>query len=450
MVSLSSRTVPDAVAGLSERAQAVLDRNRRDGWTCPARDFYPHQWLWDSCFVAIGLAHTDTRRAAGELRALFRGQWSNGMLPHMIFAPDEPDVGSRRIWQSLRFDAAPRDVETSCITQPPLPAIAARHVAGALPDTERRAFLAELFPRIVRYHEWLYRERDPDERGLVTLLHPWECGLDTTPPWTAQLRHMHGPWWLEPALRLRLSRVARLFRRDTRYAPAAQRLSDDDGLRMLALVHRAKRHGFELRRMPPDRSVLVEDLAFNALLIAANDALTTIAEDLETTVDPALAARIEATRVAFAELWDEPTGQYYSRARTTGRLIKLPTVATFLTLLAHLPSGAHEERLLALLGDESRFWPRHPVPSVPIDARQFDADRYWRGPTWINTNWLVVEGLRRTGHPDVASELRRRTLDLVAHSGFAEYFSALDGEGYGAPEFSWTAALVLDLIVRET
>jgi hypothetical protein len=202
--------------------------------------------------------------------------------------------------------------------------------------------------------------------------------------------------------------------------------------------------------MPPDRSVLVEDLAFNALLVAANDALTTIAEDLETTVDPALAARIEATRVAFAELWDEPTGQYYSRARTTGRLIKLPTVATFLTLLAHLPSGAHEERLLALLGDESRFWPRHPVPSVPIDARQFDADRYWRGPTWINTNWLVVEGLRRTGHPDVASELRRRTLDLVAHSGFAEYFSALDGEGYGAPEFSWTAALVLDLIVRET
>jgi hypothetical protein len=112
MVSLSSRTVPDAVAGLSERAQAVLDRNRRDGWTCPARDFYPHQWLWDSCFVAIGLAHTDAQRAAGELRALFRGQWSNGMLPHMIFAPDEPDVGSRRIWQSQRFHAAPRDVET--------------------------------------------------------------------------------------------------------------------------------------------------------------------------------------------------------------------------------------------------------------------------------------------------------------------------------------------------
>jgi glycogen debranching enzyme len=99
-----------------------------------------------------------------------------------------------------------------------------------------------------------------------------------------------------------------------------------------------------------------------------------------------------------------------------------------------------------LLRDESRFWPRHPVPSVPIDAEQFDADRYWRGPTWINTNWLVIEGLRAVRDETAAAELRRRTLDLVDRSGFAEYFSALDGHGFGAPDFSWTAALVLDLL----
>ena len=75
-------------ANLARRAQDVLERNRRGAWTCPARGIYPHQWLWDSCFIAIGLARYDPERAAGELRALFRAQWANGMLPHMIFAAD--------------------------------------------------------------------------------------------------------------------------------------------------------------------------------------------------------------------------------------------------------------------------------------------------------------------------------------------------------------------------
>jgi hypothetical protein len=209
----------------------------------------------------------------------------------MNFTPDVPDVVRRRIWQSKSFADEPRDVDTSCITQPQLAAIATWRVARALTGAERRAFLDDAFPKLVRYHEWMYRERDLDARGLVTLIHPWECGLDTTPPWTREMRHMDGPWWLDVALRLGLARVARLFRRDTRYAPEATRLSDDDGLHMLALIRRAKHHGFELRRMPPDESVLLEDVAFNALLAAANQSLAAIAAEVGTTVDDELTDR---------------------------------------------------------------------------------------------------------------------------------------------------------------
>src|SRR5436190_14375971 len=154
---------------VGERARAALERNRRDTWTCPSSSLYPHQWLWDSCFIAIGLARYDAPRAAGEVRALFRGQWANGMLPHMIFAAGLKDVGSRRVWQSRRRPLAPRDVDTSCVTQPPLVAIAARAVARALPAADGRAFLAEVLPKIVDYHTWLYTERDPSRSGLVTL-----------------------------------------------------------------------------------------------------------------------------------------------------------------------------------------------------------------------------------------------------------------------------------------
>ena len=366
------------------------------------------------------------------------------MLPHMLFAEDVSDVGSKHIWQSSKFPAAPRDVATSCITQPPIASIAAWRVGQALPDDERRGFLAEVFPKLVAYHAWMYRERDPDRRGLITLIHPWECGLDTTPPWMWTLRKLPAPRWLRIALKLRLARVARFFRRDTKYAPACERLSDDDGLRMLALAHRARRHDFELRRMPPEQSVLIEDLAFNAFLVVANRALHEIATELDAEIDPELAARFPQTVATLDELWDDSTGQYYSRNVVNGKLIKIPTVATFLPLWAGVPERAG--RLVGLLAEPSGFWPRFPVPSVATDHRAFDEDRYWKGPTWVNMNWAIIQGLRECGAADVADELRKRTLELTDRSGFAEYFSSITGEGLGADDFSWTAALVLDLL----
>ncbi len=115
---------------LTARAVAVLDRNRRGSWTCPAAGIYPHQWLWDSSFTAIGLGRHDATRAAAECTSLLRGQWSNGMLPHMIFAADVRDVGSERLWRSRLDPRAPKGVNTSCITQPPVLPIAARRVAA--------------------------------------------------------------------------------------------------------------------------------------------------------------------------------------------------------------------------------------------------------------------------------------------------------------------------------
>jgi hypothetical protein len=428
------------------RAQDVLDRNQRGDWTCPANDLYPHQWLWDSCFIAIGLARVDPLRAAGELRALFRGQWSNGMLPHMIFAPETRDVGSRRLWQSDHNPAAPRDVDTSCITQPPIIAIAVERVATALGEEDREPFLADAYPRLLSYHRWLYRERDRPESGLVTLIHPWECGLDTTPPWMQALDRMPAPVWMRLALALRLTNVVRFFRRDTKFLPANERASDDDGLRMLVLARRCKEYDFELRRLPPAATVQIEDLAFNAFLIVANHCLERLAAAIGEEIDPALVARFRATETAIEQLWDEETGQYYARDAITKRLLTVPTVATFLPLWTGAIAGDRRERLLSRLRARSPFWPEHPIPSVATDAPEFDADRYWAGPTWINTNWAIVEGLRSCGATDRAEELRHRSLALIERAGFFEYFSPFDGEGFGAPNFSWTAALTIDLV----
>jgi neutral trehalase len=214
---------------------------------------------------------------------------------------------------------------------------------------------------------------------------------------------------------------------------------------MLALVHQVQRHDFDLARLPPETSVLVEDLAFNALLVTSNHSLERIAAELGVTLEPALTERFRRTESALGELWDDERGQYFSRDVSSQRLIKMPTIATFFPLWTGVVPSDRERRLVALLVDPARYWPRHPVPSVAVDAKEFDDDRYWRGPTWVNTNWIIVESLRAIGHHDLADDLRARTLELVERSGFAEYFSALHGDGYGASEFSWTAALTLDL-----
>jgi glycogen debranching enzyme len=124
----------------------------------------------------------------------------------------------------------------------------------------------------------------------------------------------------------------------------------------------------------------------------------------------------------------------------------MSTVATFLPLWAGTVEPERARLLAGRLADGSGFWPKYPVPSVPTDSKQFDADRYWKGPTWVNMNWAIARGLRRYGEDGIADELTARTLDLLEQQGFAEYFSPLTGKGYGAPDFSWTAALALDLM----
>lgn len=104
------------------------------------------------------------------------------------------------------------------------------------------------------------------------------------------------------------------------------------------------------------------------------------------------------------------------------------------------------------LWGEQRFGPStsHPwaVTSVAKTHPGFDSVRYWRGPVWVNMNWFLIRGLQRCGRVDEADRLRRHTLDLVSQHGMYEYYDPETGRGRGSPDFSWTAALTLDLLER--
>src|SRR5437764_5988636 len=164
--------MPEA-SDLLEQAKHVLEINDRGTYTQPAHGMYPHQWLWDSCFIAIGLRHLDVERAKTELLSLLRGQWHNGMLPNIIFRGERAYRTDRNLWRSWVNPFAPTGIATTGITQPPMLAEAIVRVGEKMEMPERRAWYKLLWPNVLAYHEWLYHERDPHKEGLVLQIHPW-------------------------------------------------------------------------------------------------------------------------------------------------------------------------------------------------------------------------------------------------------------------------------------
>jgi hypothetical protein len=431
---------------LAEQLQAVLERNWQGSYTLPAEGLYPHQWLWDSCFVAIGMSHFDIQKAQTELRSLLRGQWANGMLPHMIFSNSNKNTQDSRIWQAWRNPHAPDDAQTTGMTQPPMLAEAVVRIGEKLPLVQRRGWYQDMYPALLAHHEWLYADRDPHQEGLALLIHPWESGLDNSPPWIAQL-HQHGkPTWIALVEKTKLDKVFLLLRRDTKHIPPGQRLNSIDALLYYNVLQRLRRKNWDIDAILSRSHFMVEDLAFNCIFIRANQHLQTIAKTIGRELPEEFIARTKKTEEALEKLWDGYYNQYFSRNFITHKLIKKPSIATLLPLYAGSISKQRAHELVAQLHDKKLFGAHYPVPSVPLSSDDYSELGYWQGPTWINTNWLIVDGLRRYGFQEEADFISKKSIELIEKSGSYEYFSAKSGEPAGAHNFSWSASLAIDFL----
>ncbi len=432
---------------LKDVCREVLDNNWRDGFTAPAEGLYPHQWLWDSCFIAIGIAEYDVPKAQEELRSLLRGQWSNGMLPHMIFSDANEHKRDRNIWQSWRNPHSPDRIATSGMTQPPMLAEAVVRIGKKLNKVERRGWYQDMFPALVQHHSWLYRERDPHDEGLTLLIHPWESGLDNSPPWIDQL-HLHSrPLWVSIVDKLKLDKIFLLFRRDTRHVPPGQRLNAIDSLLYFTVLQRLKRKDWDIEKILSRSHFALQDMSFNCILIRANTHLQEIAKYIGRELPEELVASMEKAEEALELCWDGFYKQYYSRTFITRKLVKEPSIASLMPLYAGCISKERADELVKQLSSAQQFAGKYPIPSVPFSSDWYKELGYWQGPSWINTNWLIADGLQRYGYEKEAQHIRTQSIKAVEEHGPYEYFSAKTGKPAGAKNFSWTAALVYTFIV---
>jgi hypothetical protein len=430
-------------SGMSRLAAEVLRRNDMGGWTRAAPELYPHQWSWDTGFIAVGLAHLDTARAARELRTLFAHQWRNGKVPHIVFNPEAPPEsyfpGAEHWISAGEFpDAPPAPPYTSALCQPPTHAVGALRVwevAGG--STVARDFLREIYPKLLRWHRYLATARDPERSGLVTIYHPWESGTDNSPRWDSALEAVEvGD--LPPYGRQDLGHVD----------DPSERPTDAEYARYLWLVELIKRARCDERTLYRSHPFLVKDVLFSAILVAANEALLEIAEAVGAPDDERaeISTWAERGREGLDGCWSPELGLSVDYDLRRDASLVARTVAGFAPLVA---GGSRRlgDLLRTLyspdfLGHPGLYRPLPPSTS-PAEAR-FHPRSYWRGPVWPVLSWLLWRALTRAGEADLAATLRRVALEGLAEGGFAEYFEPLTGEPLGSDDQSWTAAVALD------
>lgn len=436
------RGTPDTEA-LDVAARNVLRENDLGHMVAAAPALYPHQWSWDAAFVSIGLAHMSVERALLELRTLFDAQWSTGMIPHIVFSDVPGYFPGPDVWGTEVAEAKPTEVLTSGICQPPVHAIALARIVdiarthGGADAARAEAFVTELLPKIVAWHQWLSDVRDPSGRGLVQIHHGWESGMDNSPRWDSAYAGVT------------VAEAVELRRHDTQVvADVADRPSDEEYQRYLTLVQEMRSVGYDDARISEVVSFRVGDVFMTAILALAADETARLADGIGArdiaTRQRALADR--ARRGVLATV-DPATLRCRDFDEIAGTFVDAESVASWSVALCGGDEILRREQTAVLSGPR---WAGHPSlrfelpPTVSPDDPGFRPRTYWRGPTWPFLNWLFVWALRRHGEEALAARWRSESLAMLADLSFGEYYDPQTGEPAGSHDQSWTAAAVVD------
>jgi putative isomerase len=151
------------------------------------------------------------------------------------------------------------------------------------------------------------------------------------------------------------------------------------------------------------------------------------------------------------QMWDKEAGLFWACHPAGRKRINVRTPFSLFPMLTGRMPAAVNQRLIAHLTDEHEFWPRYPVPTVALNDPKYDSLTMWRGPTWVNVNYLLIEGLQRAGYAPLASELRRRTLEMMlGDKDIYEYYQPETGDGppLAASTFGWSSALFIEMAIE--
>jgi hypothetical protein len=202
-----------------------------------------------------------------------------------------------------------------------------------------------------------------------------------------------------------------------------------------------------------DEGMPVEAPDLNTYLCLQQEALAKIAAVIgETAAAELWSRRAEAMAQRMIQnMWDAGAGLFWA-SRQGKRLSVYTPFSLFPLLTGKMPPDI-AARLVAHLTDERTFWTAYPVATVARSDPKYEPQTMWRGPTWVNVNYLLVEGLEHSGYVALAQDLRRRTLDMMlGEDDLYEYYHPETGKAppRAASIFGWSSALFIEMAIEES
>ncbi len=343
-------------------------------------------WAWDSWKHSAALARFEPELAKSQMLAMFDFQNDAGMIADCVF---RDTLIENHNWRD---------------TKPPLAVWAVNEIYQQTQDT---AFVQDIFPRLMKYHDWWYRERDHNQNGWceygstdgTRVAAAWESGMDNA---------------------VRFDRAS--------------------------LIQNGKEAW----------SLDQESVDLNAYLLYEKLKLSELADELGySDVQDSMTNSLEMLSKDLVRFYDDSAKYFFDFHTTEEQLMKIPGPEGWLPLWTNLASKEQAEGVKNAVMNKSLFNSHVPFPTLNLSHPEFDPlNGYWRGPVWIDQAFFGIVGLENYGYMEEADTLKR---NLVHHAqgmltkGFPlhENYHPVTGDALNAAQFSWTAAHLLLLLTHE-
>lgn len=373
-------------------------------------------WAWDSWKQAAAIAHFDASLAKDNIRAMFDYQvrsddpirpQDHGMIIDTVFYNQSGERGG---------DGGNWNERNS---KPPLAAWSVWKVHEAQPDP---AFVEEMYPKLVSYHQWWYRNRDHDGDGLA------EYGATVDAANTSRDAIIEAAAWesgMDNAPRFDASEEVRVLENRSNIGELL---------------------GYSLNQ---------ESVDLNAYLYAEKQFLAQMAQVLGKP-DEKLRWLQQAKQLKQQiqnQFFDTDSGYFYDTRLGGKRLIEQGKGAEgWLPLWAGAASEEQAHYVSRWMMSDKGFNRHLPLQTVSADHPQYAPEKYWRGPVWLDQSWFGLQGLSRYGFTDEAKQLALKLANhaegALTQSPIRENYNPETGEGLHCTNFSWSAA-VFYLIYRD-
>lgn len=331
-------------------------------------------WAWDSWRFSAGTSQFAPELAKNNIRAMFDYQLPDGMIIDCIYT-----------------DPAENNARDS---KPPLVCWAVDEIFKHTGDT---AFVAEMYPQLLRYYKWWYAKRDHNHNGM--------CEYGST---------------------------------DGTLEAAAWESGMDNAIR------------FDDAVMLPNQghddawSMNQESVDLNAYLALECKLLKKFAQLLNTNFDGP-----DYSNQVANYFFDEKANFFFDRRLEDGSFIEQPGCEAYTPLWTRIATQEQVDRMLPMLQDTAKFSTYIPFPTIAADNPKYNPRGYWRGPIWLDQTYFAIRGLRNYGYHELADKYTLQVFDrlkgLKNGAPIHENYGTHTGERLKAPHFSWSSSHLLML-----